>query len=160
MTAPQASSPAALARMRRQRRADTTPELALRRELHRRGLRYRLHAPVVDRRRRHDIVFGSPKVVVEVRGCFWHGCPEHATSPKANAEWWAEKLRGNRRRDEDSARSLAAAGWTLVVVWEHEDPITAARRVQAVVSRRRSPPRESKASRSPALSLAGRPYPT
>lgn len=135
MSTPQASGPEALARMRRQRGTDTAPELALRRELHRRGLRYRLHVPVLDKRRRHDIVFGGPRVVVEVRGCFWHGCPEHATYPKANAEWWAQKLRRNRQRDEDSARRLAAAGWTLVVVWEHEDPIAAASRVRATVSR-------------------------
>ncbi len=130
------SGPAALARMQRQARADTAPELALRRELHRRGLRYRLHVPVVDKRRRHDIVFTRAKVVVEVRGCFWHGCPQHATSPKANAAWWRDKLVANRVRDEDTARRLKEAGWKLVVVWEHDDPFQAADRVQrAVVAR-------------------------
>ena len=119
--------------MQRQRSCDTVPELALRKELHGRGLRYRLHVTVVDRRRRHDIVFTKPKVVVEVRGCFWHGCPEHGTSPKANASWWAEKLATNRRRDEDTALRLAEAGWTLVVVWEHEDAVVAADRVAAAI---------------------------
>lgn len=120
--------------MQRQRRVDTGPELALRRQLHRRGLRYRLHVPVVDARRRHDIVFPKVKVVVEVRGCFWHGCPEHGTSPKANAAWWADKLATNKRRDEDTAHRLADAGWTLVVVWEHEDPVVAATRIEGLVT--------------------------
>jgi DNA mismatch endonuclease, patch repair protein len=119
--------------MQRQRRTDTTPEVALRRELHRRGLRYRLHVPVVDRRRRHDIVFMSAKVVVDVRGCFWHGCPEHGTAPKSNAAWWADKLAANRRRDEDTGRKLADAGWTLLVAWEHENPGIVADRVQTAV---------------------------
>ncbi|MGH9087636.1 MAG: very short patch repair endonuclease [Acidimicrobiales bacterium] len=121
--------------MQRQRRADTRPEVTLRHELHRRGLSYRLHLPVVDPMRRHDIVFPKAKVVIEVRGCFWHRCPQHATSPRANAAWWAEKLDTNKRRDEDTAWRLADAGWTLVVVWEHEDPIAAATRIEALVRR-------------------------
>lgn len=133
MNRPSASGAVALARMRRQRRVDTAPELALRRQLHHRGLRYRLHVPIVDQRRRHDVVFPKAKVVVEVRGCFWHACPEHRTSPKANADWWAEKLEANRRRDEDTARRLTAAGWTLVVVWEHEDPEAAAQEIELLV---------------------------
>src|SRR4051812_35470940 len=90
---PPASTPAALQRMQRQRRSDTAPELALRSELHRRGLRYRIHVrPLLDLRRKCDIVFRPAKVAVEVRGCFWHGCPEHGTMPKANSDWWRDKL--------------------------------------------------------------------
>ena len=137
MSFPPASGPVVLARMQRQRRRDTAPEVALRRPLHHRGLRYRLHLPVVDRRRHHDIVFPRAKVVVEVRGCFWHGCPEHGTTPKANAAWWADKLSSNQRRDEDTAMRLGAAGWSLVVVWEHEEPEAAAGRVAAAVTGRR-----------------------
>jgi len=122
--------------MQNQRRTDTGPELALRRELHHRGLRYRLHVPIVDARRCHDIVFASAKVVVEVRGCFWHSCPEHRSSPKANATWWADKLAAKRRRDKDTARRFGKAGWSLVVVWEHEDPSVAADRVQRLVDHR------------------------
>jgi len=133
MKAPTASSPAALARMRQQRQRDTEPELALRSELHRRGLRYRLQVPIIDGRRRHDIVFPRLHLVVEVRGCFWHGCPEHGTAPRANAEWWTDKIAANRRRDADTASRLADAGWELVEVWEHEDPAVAADRVQAAV---------------------------
>ena len=73
------------------------------------------------------------RVVVEVQGCFWHSCPRHATSPKANAEWWEQKLAANRRRDRDTAQRLNDAGRQLVLVWEHEDPVDAAERVAAVV---------------------------
>lgn len=119
--------------MRRQKRCNTAPELALRQELFHRGLRYRVNVSVFDRRRRHDIVFTKAKVVVEVRGCYWHRCPQHGTMPKANADWWAEKLAANRLRDADSARRLGKAGWVLVVVWEHEDPIKAADRVEGTL---------------------------
>ena len=130
---PSASSTAALTRMKRQRQRDTKPEMALRRELHRRGRRYRVHVPVMQGRSRHDIVFSSAKVVVEVRGCFWHGCPTHATLPKANAEWWRSKIAATRQRDVDTSHRLAEAGWTLIVVWEHEDPIVATDAVESAL---------------------------
>lgn len=132
---PPASSPAALARMVRQRRRDTGPELALRRELHGRGLRYRVNVPIIDKRRRHDIVFAGARVVVEVRGCYWHGCPTHGTRPKANSEWWAAKLGANEARDADTARRLREAGWSLIAVWEHEAPAVAAEKIERAVRR-------------------------
>jgi DNA mismatch endonuclease (patch repair protein) len=117
-----------------QRRRDTGPELALRHELHGRGLRYRLHRrPIPSVRREIDIVFPRARVAVEVRGCFWHACPEHGSIPKAHAEWWAQKFQRNRVKDAETAELLAKAGWRLVVVWEHEDPVDAANRVASVV---------------------------
>jgi DNA mismatch endonuclease, patch repair protein len=77
-------------------------------------------------RRRVDIVFSRQRVAVFVDGCFWHGCPQHCQQPKANAAWWAEKLERNRRRDQDTDAALTAAGWTVVRVWEHDDPRKAA----------------------------------
>lgn len=85
-------------------------------------------------RRRADIIFPRLRVAVYVDGCFWHGCPLHGTSPKANAQWWREKLDHNRQRDEDTDRVLSAAGWIVVRVWEHEDANEAATRVVAAVS--------------------------
>ncbi|WP_067718427.1 very short patch repair endonuclease [Nocardia yamanashiensis] len=115
------------ARMAKQRRVGTKPELALRRELHRRGKRFFVdRAPIPGMRRRADIVFPRRKVAVYVDGCFWHSCPEHATFPKNNAEWWAAKLAGNVARDRDTDARLIAAGWTVVRIWEHERPDTAA----------------------------------
>jgi DNA mismatch endonuclease (patch repair protein) len=133
---PRASSDQALGRMRRQMTRDTGPEILLRRELHRRGLRYRVDQAVVPGlRRRQDIVFRRRRIVVDVRGCYWHACPAHGTKPKANAAWWADKLTRNVDRDEDTMRRLDEAGWTVVVVWEHEDPVEAADRVEAVLLR-------------------------
>lgn len=134
---PPASSPAALARMRRQKQRDTKPELTLRSALHRRGLRFRVDRQLLpDVRRRHDIVFTSARVVVEVRGCYWHACPLHATRPTNNADWWAAKLAANVKRDADTEQRLRDGGWHVVVVWEHEDPETAAALINEVVRRR------------------------
>ena len=125
-----ASSPGVRSRMQQQPSKNTNPELALRSELHRRGLRYRVHVPILDGRRKHDIVFTRAGVVVEVLGCFWHRCPRHGTSPRSNAEWWEAKLEGNVARDKRTAAELRKAGWKLIRVWEHEDPVKAADRVQ------------------------------
>lgn len=111
--------------------------MALRRALHRRGLRYRVHRrPVPSFRRTLDIVFGPAKVAVDVRGCFWHACPEHATRPKVNRKWWDDKLAANLRRDAETEARLASEGWMLVVVWEHEDPCEAAERIARIVGAR------------------------
>lgn len=117
------------------RRRDTRPELALRHALHGRGLRYFVdRAPLAeDRRRRADLVFPRARVAVFVDGCFWHGCPEHTRLPTANAEWWAAKLEGNVSRDRETDARLAAAGWRVVRVWEHEPVEEAASRVEALV---------------------------
>jgi DNA mismatch endonuclease (patch repair protein) len=87
-------------------------------------------------------------VAVYVDGCFWHSCPLHATKPAANAEWWEAKLSRNRARDRATDKALLDAGWAVVRVWEHEDPILAADRVEALVAARR-PPRRHRASETP-----------
>lgn len=138
MGSPSPSSPEALSRMRGQRRHDTEPEIRLRRELHNLGLRFRLDRQVLPAvRRRPDIVFGPAKVAVFVDGCFWHVCPKHGTSPRANAAWWEEKLAGNVARDRDTDRLLEGAAWLPIRVWEHEDPRAAAHDVVQVVRERR-----------------------
>jgi len=123
--------------MRAQRERHTQPEIAIRRELHRRGLRYRLHRRIIPGTRREvDIVFPGPRVAVDVRGCFWHSCPQHATAPANNAAWWRDKLEANRRRDVDTERRLRQAGWQIIVVWEHESPARAAARIEKIVRSR------------------------
>jgi DNA mismatch endonuclease (patch repair protein) len=125
--------------MSRQRSRDTDVEMALRRALHAAGMRYRVHRkPLKGVRREADILFGPSKVAVFVDGCFWHGCPEHATWPKRNSEFWRTKIEGNQRRDQDTDERLAAAGWLALRVWEHEDPIEAALRVRDVVKERQA----------------------
>jgi DNA mismatch endonuclease (patch repair protein) len=111
--------------------------MALRRELHRRGLRFRVDFRFdMDglRRRRADLAFTRRRVAVFVDGCFWHVCPEHATAPRANGAWWAAKLAGNVARDRDTDARLAEAGWTVVRVWEHESVTEAADRVHRTVA--------------------------
>lgn len=120
------------------RRRDTAPEVALRRALHARGLRFRVHFPVPGQRRRTiDVAFTRARVAVFVDGCFWHGCPEHGTQPSQNSAWWQAKFAANRARDADTDMMLTEAGWLVVRVWEHEAPGSAALRVaQAVRSLR------------------------
>lgn len=128
------ASTAGVARsMRSNRRRDTSPELALRRILHARGLRYRVDfAPLATmRQRRADIVFTKARLVVFVDGCFWHGCPDHATFPVRNADYWLPKLERNRARDLETDAALADAGWRVIRIWEHEDPTDAADRIEA-----------------------------
>ncbi|MZE67391.1 very short patch repair endonuclease [Streptomyces sp. SID5789] len=123
--------------MSRQGSRDTAPEIAVRRLLHASGLRYRVNAPVPGMARRTiDIVFPRSKVAIFLDGCFWHGCPQHATQPKANAEWWRTKLDKNMSRDRETTEHLAAAGWTVLRFWEHEKPEEVATQVRAAVVRR------------------------
>lgn len=125
-------------RMQRQARRDTAPELALRRELFSRGLRYRVcQRPLPNLRRQVDVVFRKMRIAIEVRGCFWHCCPEHGVVPKTNNEWWCQKLARTRARDEETAERLLEAGWTLISVWEHEDMGEIAVRIHALVQSRR-----------------------
>ncbi|MBP2340491.1 DNA mismatch endonuclease (patch repair protein) [Saccharothrix coeruleofusca] len=133
-----ATSSATRKSMQANRSRDTKPELRLRRALHAMGLRYRVCArPLPEVRRTVDIVFPRVKIAVEVRGCFWHGCPEHYRAPSANGTYWAEKVQRNMRRDADTASRLAEAGWTLTVVWEHEDLDAAAQSIAQQVRTRK-----------------------
>ncbi len=118
---------------------DTKPELALRRAVHALGLRYRVSIrPLPTIRRTADLVFSRAKVAVFLDGCFWHGCSEHHTKSVTNAAYWADKVERNRARDADTDLLLAAAGWSVIRVWEHEDPEAAAKRVAQLVTERRA----------------------
>ncbi|MFG2469196.1 very short patch repair endonuclease [Streptomyces canus] len=123
--------------MSRQRSRDTAAEVAVRRLLHAAGLRYRVNIPVPGMpRRRIGIAFTKTKIAVIMNGCFWHGCPEHATQPKANVEWWQAKLAKNMARDVETTDHLTAEGWTVLRFWEHESPEHVADRVAACVGER------------------------
>ncbi|KOV64802.1 DNA mismatch repair protein Vsr [Streptomyces sp. NRRL WC-3618] len=123
--------------MSRQASKDTSAELAVRRLLYAAGLRYRVEYPVPGMpRRRIDVAFTRAKVAVLIDGCFWHGCPKHATQPKANAEWWRNKLDRNMARDRETTEHLTAEGWMVLRFWEHEAPEEVAVRVASTVQRR------------------------
>lgn len=125
--------------MRSNKRKNTTPELQLRKLLHARGLRYRVDFPPdpESRRRRADIVFTKVKLAVFIDGCFWHGCPIHATVPVTNRSFWEPKLRRNKERDTETNEHLERLGWTVIRVWEHEIPENAASLIAATIERLR-----------------------
>lgn len=128
-----AVDPKVSARMARVRSRDTVAELALRRELHRRGRRFFVQRKLLGDRRTVDVVFPRAKVAVFVDGCFWHSCPRHGTSSHTNSAWWAEKLTRNVERDRRTNTELHSAGWTVVRVWEHESVSAAADAVEAAL---------------------------
>lgn len=106
--------------MRRQRQKDTKPEILVRRALHRLGRRFRVDnrdlpgSPDIANRKRRWAVF--------VHGCYWHaheGCPRH-TIPRRNREFWEEKFRANRARDERAVAALERNGYRVVTIWECE----------------------------------------
>ena len=135
---PHPSTPAVTAIMRGNRKRDTNPELLLASEIHRRGMRFRrnirlcLGALTV----RPDVVFTRRKVAVFVDGCFWHSCPQHGTSPRANSSYWRAKLMGNVDRDVRVNEALMLEGWCVVRVWEHERPADAADRISLLLQDR------------------------
>jgi DNA mismatch endonuclease, patch repair protein len=102
------------------KRRDTKPELAVRRMLHARGLRYRVDlAPLKGYRRRADVVFTRRRLAIFIDGCFWHGCPLHYRVPGTNAGYWQPKIARNVERDAETTLALVAAGWTVLRYWEH-----------------------------------------
>jgi DNA mismatch endonuclease (patch repair protein) len=105
----------------------TDAEIALRHELYRRGLRYRVNLEVLKKPRRvAAIVFPGLRIAVFIDGCFWHGCPVHGTWPKRNAEFWRQKIEANRLRDADTNERLRGIGWRVLRFWEHEQSSMAA----------------------------------
>ncbi len=96
---------------------NTKPELVLRKALWTAGLRYRLRNNLPGR---PDIIFPSKKIAVFVDGCFWHRCPEHFQAPEHNAQFWADKIARNVKRDREVEQQLSTMGWRVLRFWEHE----------------------------------------
>ncbi len=116
----QAVDPRRSALMARVRQRDSSPEMIVRRALHRSGFRYRLHAKHLPGS--PDIVFPSRRLAVFVHGCFWHrhgGC-KAATNPKTRQEFWHAKFERNVERDVEAITLLEQMGWRVHVVWECE----------------------------------------
>lgn len=139
---PGSSGDAVSKRMSRLARRDNDRERAIRSALHAMGLRFRVTYKVPGLPRRTiDIAFTRAKVAVFLDGCFWHGCPEHGTAPRANAAWWSEKIKTNRRRDADTTAHLERLGWSVIRVWEHVPVGDAVCVVSEAVQRGRGHPR-------------------
>jgi DNA mismatch endonuclease, patch repair protein len=103
--------------MSRIRGRDTKPEMLIRRGLHARGFRFRLHRP--DLPGRPDLVFPSRRAMIFVHGCFWHGhsCPM-CRMPATRPAFWRTKIEGNRARDQKAIAALRATEWRTLIVWE------------------------------------------
>lgn len=104
--------------MRAVKSANTKPELVLRKALHAKGLRYRLHDKKLPGK--PDLVFPKYRAIIFVHGCFWHGhdCPRGARVPKTNRDYWVAKIARNKARDTKNQQDLNALGWRTRVVWE------------------------------------------
>lgn len=123
--------------MARVRSKDSKAELALRRALHARGFRYRLHGKEV--LGRPDIVNRSRRLAIFVDGDMWHGNEHHRRGLASLAElfptrtqWWVAKIEANMRRDHEVTSTLRAQGWTVIRLWESDilaDPTAAAQHV-------------------------------
>jgi DNA mismatch endonuclease, patch repair protein len=128
--------------MRTMPRRDTGVEVAVRRELHRLGLRFRVQVRALPGN--PDVAFTRAKVAIFVDGCFWHRCPTHGTAPKNNGSWWAAKLDENVARDRRKDEQLREMGWLPVHIWEHDDPVDSALRIRGLCRERTgSPARQS-----------------
>lgn len=124
--------------MRAVRRANTTPEILVRKAAHGLSLRFRLHRR--DLPGTPDLVFPKLRTVVFVHGCFWHrhsGCTR-ATTPKTRAAFWLEKFDANVTRDKRTTAKLRALGWRVIVIWECEaaDPKRLERKLRTMLSLR------------------------
>lgn len=96
---------------------DTKLELQIRKPLHHRGFRYRLHQKALPGK--PDIVLPKFGAVIQVHGCFWHGHDCHLFKmPASKREKWAPKIRRNRERDREAEVQLRKAGWRIATVWE------------------------------------------
>ena len=106
--------------MSRIRGKNTKPEILVRKGLHARGFRFRLHNKKLPGS--PDIVLPKYGVAIMVNGCFWHGHKRcrYATKPKSNVEFWETKIARNRHRDEVTTAHLEALGWTVITIWECE----------------------------------------
>jgi DNA mismatch endonuclease, patch repair protein len=135
---PLASTPGRSRTMAGIRRSNTRPELAIRSEVHRRGLRFRkdFRLDLGAVKPRPDLAFTRRRVAVFVDGCFWHCCPVHGKSPSQNTGYWNPKLARNQERDRLQEKALEAAGWTVLRIWEHEETVEAADRVEELLRSR------------------------
>ena len=107
--------------MARVHSSNTSPEIKVRKLLHRLGYRFRLHYSNLPGK--PDIVLPKYKTAIFVNGCFWHGCPtcKHAQiRPRTNEEYWQKKLDRNIERDKENIFALEKSGWKVLTVWECE----------------------------------------
>ena len=99
---------------------NTKPEILVRKELFKKGFRYRINVSKLPGK--PDIVLPKYKTAIFINGCFWHGhegC-RHFIIPKTNTDYWMSKIRNNQHRDKESVLKLQQAGWKVLTIWECE----------------------------------------
>ena len=96
---------------------DTTPEIAVRKLIWKKGYRYRIGHGLMGK---PDMVFPFYGIAVFIDGCFWHGCPKHCRMPSSNVSYWKQKIYGNKKRDKKINRQLKKEGWKVIRIWEHD----------------------------------------
>lgn len=133
---PVPSSPGVSAQMRGNRHTDTKPEKLIRSALHGLGYRFRKEFAITEQevRVRADIAFPRQRIAVFIDGCFWHRCPDHGNSPRANREYWQRKLDRNVTRDERVSLALTTGGWLVLRIWEHTPVLDAVSQVTAALT--------------------------
>ncbi len=153
---PVPSTQAALAIMRANPPSGTRPETRVRSALQRAGLRFWKDRSISldGLRTRPDVLFPRARVAVFIDGCFWHCCPEHGSTPKANPQYWPAKLMNNVARDRLIDDALFGSGWTVVRVWEHDAAEDVVARVAAAVAVARTGRPGVRQSLSPRARLA------
>ncbi|MBI5559016.1 MAG: very short patch repair endonuclease [Deltaproteobacteria bacterium] len=133
---PSPSSPQVSLNMKKVRIRDTGPEMAVRRLLYAKGLRYRVNykpkSPKLGRST-IDIAFPGKRLAIFIDGCFWHNCPEHGEIPKANRKWWGKKFAENAERDEKVSKALIEGGWRVKRFWSHETPENICKLIQETI---------------------------
>ena len=135
---PRPSSESASRRMHNTRQRDTPMERRVRHLLLERSLSFEVDRSIPGvTRSRPDIAFTKERIAVYLDGCFWHSCPIHGTTPRANRSWWLEKLAANVERDRRHNRELRTSGWLVLRFWEHEDPRIVADAIESRVYERR-----------------------
>ena len=137
---PPASSRVVSRVMKKVRARDTTEEMAVRRALHSRGIRYRVcYRPTSPAIGRASIDIAIPRLALAVfiDGCFWYCCPAHGAVPMANHGWWQRKLLENRTRDERLSATLRGGGWTVLRYWTHESPHAVCKSVEQTIEQLR-----------------------
>lgn len=122
--------------MRKMPRTKTKPETELMAALTKRN--FKVDVNVCKLPGSPDLVLVRHQTAIYVHGCFWHGCGYHFVLPKHNRSWWAQKIAANKARDRRKAASLGRLGWSVITVWEHEDPERAANRIQRRLRSRKS----------------------
>ncbi len=120
-----------------QKRSSAAPEVQIRKILREQGIELKANrSPLAEVECKPEILLEKDRIAVYMRGCFMNGCPTHSRDTKSKTKWWAEAIASTQKRNRRDKRILRAGGWSVIEIWEHEEPVKAALRIAAHVDRR------------------------